>query len=80
MFPSVIVNNLGGMGDIFVEMAQVYKPPDNKKLLKNCDCKSWYNNNEDRLKQMLGPDFKKNEIDIRKHVGYENKEACKIMN
>ena len=29
MFPSHVVNNLGGMGDIFVEMAQ-YKPPDNK--------------------------------------------------
>ena len=74
----VIVNNLGGMGDIFVEMAQVYKPPDNKKLLKKCGCKSWYNDNEDRLKQILGPDFEKNEMDIRKHVGYEYQKTCRI--
>lgn len=42
----VIVNFLGGMGDIFVEMAQVNQQIQDKKLLKKCGCKSWYNDNE----------------------------------
>tara|TARA_A100001015_G_C15003706_1_gene719723 strand:- start:1183 stop:2229 length:1047 start_codon:yes stop_codon:yes gene_type:complete len=50
-----IVNHLGGMGDIFVEMAQVHQPTHDKKLLKKCKCKSWYKDNrvEDRLKQVV---------------------------